>query len=98
MKVKLYYNQYSQGGAVEGESWDLRDGNKMNTVYGAVERLKEVEIELPEGYSVGKDFAGDEHLYFNDYLVKLQGDRNKIYVFNGVYDFPHTLWKEKATS
>ena len=98
MIVKLYYNQYSQGGAVEGEEWDLRDGNKMNAVYGAVERLKEVEIELPEGYSVGKDFAGDEQLYFNDYLVKLQGDRNKIYVFNGVYDFPHTLWKEKATS
>ena len=96
MKATFYYNQYSEGGAVKSEEWDLRDGNKMNAVYGAVERLKKVEIELPEGYSIGKDFAGDEQLYFNDYQVTIRGDYNKIYVFNGVYDFPHTLWKEKT--
>ena len=96
MKVTLYYNQYCQGGAVESELWQLRDGNKIDTVYGSVEALRSVEIELPEGYSIGKDFAGDEKIYFNDYEVQIGGNYNKIYAINGVYDFPHTLWTAKG--
>ena len=91
MKATFYYNQYSQGGSVEGEAWELRDGNKMNAVYGAVERLKKAEIELPEGYSIGKDFAGDEQLYFNDYQVTIRGDRNKIHIYNGECDHKFIL-------
>ena len=75
MNATLYLNQRTDGGAVLWEKWELVRGNDIKVTYGAYYSLKEKEVILPEGFSIGKNCAGETKLYDeNGKEVVIMGD------------------------
>lgn len=86
MNATLYFNQRTNGGTVLWEKWELVKGDDIKVVYGDYYSLKEREVIIPEGYSIGKDFAGETKLYDADDLeVRINGDYHTApYIYEGI--------------
>lgn len=79
MKAKFYYNQYANGGAVEREGWEVINASELQpSAYGSKYCMKEREIELPEGFTIGEDCYGEKKLYHNGYQADVKGDYEHI--------------------
>lgn len=90
MKTKLFYNQRTQGGAVEWEAWQPTNIEDENFVYGSGCCLKSVEIEIPDNWKVGKDEIGNTQVYdSNGYIITFKGDIDgNIYALTSESQFP----------
>lgn len=89
MKIKLHYNQFSSGGAVDREKWSLISQDEMNyDPFWSCETLRTVEIEIPDTWEVDKerDMIFDERGYSTCYQ-ELSKNWDKITV--GTYKFPY---------
>lgn len=80
-QIKLYYNQRTQGGAVEWEAWQVEPiGNDFT--YGSGECLKEITVEIPDEWFIGKDCFGSRGLADeNGCPVKLTGRYSPVEVY-----------------
>lgn len=81
MKTTLYFNQYSNGGAIDREKWELFKAPIM--IYGDCETLKTVTIELPENWTVKKNGYGEEMIFDSTgYPVTLENNYFEIYAIS----------------
>lgn len=94
-QIKLYYNQSSQGGAVEYEGWDV-EPIRTDCVYGSAECLKEVTVEIPDEWYIGKDIVGFRKLADKEgYPIKITGKYSPVEIYaiaaNDRDSFPRRL-------
>lgn len=77
MKITLYYNQYSNAGAVYSERWEL-DPAESNTFYCA-ETLRTHETTIPDDWTIG-ELPGHVTAIFNEHdnMVFVDGDYKSI--------------------
>lgn len=66
MMTTFYRNQYTDGGAVTAEKWQLFDASNINIKIGSCYSLEQKKVELPEGFTVADSYCGDILLYDND--------------------------------
>lgn len=66
MTTTFYRNQYTDGGAVTAEKWQLFDASNVNIKIGSCYSLEKKEVELPEGFTVAENYCGNVMLYDND--------------------------------
>lgn len=85
MKTTLYYNQRTQGGAVEWEKWQPTNIEKENFKFGSGECLKSIEIEISDDWEIGNTEIYDS----NGYIVHFKGDYDgDIYAMTSESPFP----------
>ena len=58
MEMKLFFNQYTNGGTVIKEAWETFNAEEETMTYGSCYSLKAVTLILPEKYGTGKNFLG----------------------------------------
>lgn len=92
MIIKIFWNQYSNGGSIIREGWDILDGNNETMAHGSCESLMSVDVELPDGYKLGKNF--DDHPVITDsdgYILKLTGTYSPLKVMLFTSDSPYPI-------
>jgi hypothetical protein len=78
MKINLFWNQYYNGGAVVRELWQLGDDSNYHNDFGGCETLERVTVDLPSGWTVADDFAGDPALFdAHGNILIICGDRSR---------------------
>ena len=65
MMTTFYRNQYTDGGAVTAEKWQLFDASNISIKIGSCYSLEQKEVELPEGFTVEESACGDMVIYDN---------------------------------
>lgn len=65
MTATFYRNQYTDGGAVTAEKWQLFDAGATEQTYGSCYSLKQKTAELPEGFTVAESYCGEMLVYDN---------------------------------
>ena len=65
MMTTFYRNQYTDGGTVTAEKWQLFDASNINIKIGSCYSLEQKEVELPEGFTVEESTCGDMVIYDN---------------------------------
>lgn len=96
MKIKLHYNQFSNGGAVDLEKWSLIPSEEMQyNPFRQCETLKTVEIEIPDTWEIDKECDMIFNESGNTYYQKLSKNWNEIKVATNNYPYYKTIWKEK---
>lgn len=91
MKIKIFFNQYTNGGAVVREGWETFDADKETMAYGSCYSLKSVTLILPDGYGTGEDYLGKTVITNKDGdQVRLKGeyDPKTIELSDPNYKFP----------
>ena len=90
MKITMYYNQRAEGGKAVSEGWSLFAG-KGNGVYGSHYPLDQKEIELPEGWTIGKTICGETAIFDKEGIyVDILGNRDSLVLLDGkgkIYKF-----------
>lgn len=66
MTATFYRNQYTDGGAVTAEKWQLFDASNISIMIGSCCSLEQKTIKLPEGFTVAESYCGDIVVYDND--------------------------------
>lgn len=94
MIIKVYWNQYSNGGSVVREGWECFDANNETMAYGSCESLTSVDVELPDGFKLGRSFA--DYPVITDskgYILKLTGTYSpvKVKLFTSGSPYPIKL-------
>lgn len=97
MKIELYYNQFSSGGAVDYEKWSVLKDEEINMTYGSVQTLRTAEIEIPDNWTIDKDLD----VIYNEEGTSImfqeltKNDWNKIQIATEEYPYYKTIWKYK---
>ena len=98
MKINLYYNQFSNGGAVDCEQWSLIPSEEIQfNPFRQCETLKAVEVEVPDTWKVDKE----RDMIFNEtgsstYYQELSKDNwNEIKVSTDRFPYFKIIWKER---
>ena len=65
MTATFYRNQYTDGGAVTAEKWQLFDASTAERTYGSCYSLEQKTVELPKGFTVEESYCGDIVVYDN---------------------------------
>lgn len=98
MKIKLHYNQFSNGGAVDHEKWSLIPSEEMQyNPFRQCETLKTIEIEIPDTWEIDKD----RDMIFEEtgnsiYYQEMSKNQNEIKVATNNYPYCKTIWREKT--
>lgn len=90
----LFYNQYSQGGSVERENWELIPDNEIIRKYGSVESLRTATVEIPDDWKIEKNCLGELKLYSDGQEVAIKGDEQHIYMSDGSTPYFKKMWCE----
>lgn len=94
MIIKIFWNQYSEGGSIIREGWECFDANNETMTYGSCESLMSVKVELPDKYKLGKDLNNSPVITDSDgYILKLTGTYSpqKIMLFVSNSPYPIKL-------
>jgi hypothetical protein len=95
MKITLFYNQYTNGGAVDHECWETFDASEREIEYGSCYSLCRAEIDAPEGWHVAEVCGKSELVDETGHVVIIdnkRSDTEKIYVCDG-----KTLYARRLT-
>lgn len=65
MTATFYRNQYTDGGAVTAEKWQLVDASNISTRIGSCCSLEQKTVELPKGFIVAESYCGEMLVYDN---------------------------------
>ena len=88
MTATFYRNQYTDGGAVTAEKWQLFDASRVERVYGDCYSLETKEVELPEGLTTCETKWGEKVVCDGDDICELiyneKTDRMDAVSINGV--------------
>ncbi len=96
MKIKLYYNQFSNGGAVDCEQWSLIPSDEMQyNPFRQCETLKTVEVEIPDTWKVEKE----RDMIFDEFknstcFQELSKNWNEVRVSTNEFPYYKIIWKE----
>ena len=81
--VTLYWNQYTNGGAVDHECWQAFNADRLNPTYGSCYSLCEAKVEVPDNWSIS-DITGQPDLYDEkgyQVIFSQKSDVDAIYVY-----------------
>lgn len=83
MKVTLNYIQAVEGSTVTWEGWTAQEPYRNNVI--TLDVLKTRDVELPEGWTVGRTADGTRSIFDNnDKVVIIKGGYNSaIYALSG---------------
>lgn len=83
MKTTLNYIQAVEGSSISWEGWTAQEPYSNQWI--SLDVLKTQEVELPEGWSVGRTADGTRHIFDNDGMaVIIKGGYNSaIYALSG---------------
>lgn len=97
MEAVMHYNQYSQGGAVEREVWELSHASELSRTYGSIGTIATATVELPDGWAIGKDICDRPRIYADNgtFEVHIKGDEHTIYATDGSTPFFKKIWSDK---
>lgn len=92
-KITLFYNQRTEGGAVNWEKWQASNIEDKSFTYGSGECLKSVDVEIPDEWEVKKDMFEQKQIYdANGYAVELSGKYDgEIYASTSEKRYPIKL-------
>lgn len=92
-KIKLFYNQRTQGGAVNWEKWQASNIENEKFSYGSGECLKQIEIEIPDTWEVKKDMFEQNQIYDgNGNAIEIKGKYDgEIYALTSEQKYPVKL-------
>lgn len=88
MMTTFYRNQYTDGGTVTAEKWQLFDASNISIKIGSCYSLEKKEVELPEGFTVEESVCGDMVIYDNgkacDLVYNSRSEHMDAVSINGV--------------
>lgn len=90
-KIKLFFNQRTQGGAVLWEKWELENIDNDNYIYGSGECLKDVTVEIPDDWQVSENIMGKALFDKDGCPIEITGDYEKVYALATTDEFPRKL-------
>lgn len=81
--VNLYWNQYTDGGAVDHECWQAFNADELNLTYGSCYSTRVAEVEVPDEWCIS-DISGQPELYDDkgsQVIFSKKSDVDAIYVY-----------------